>query len=281
MRSARAVSGLTLAIILALTPATTWARQSLSTPSARGKTVTPAFEGWYANKDGSFSISFGYYNRNSDEVLDIPIGPDNFVSPGDPNQGQPTRFYAKRHWGVFVVNVPADFGKKQVVWTVKLRGETYAIAGSLRPEWEIDALEGEAGSGNTPPMLRFSESGPAGAGPAGITIGPLSTKVGAPLLINVWTIDDGNAAGAMASDARSSTPVALAWFKHQGPGDVTFTPATARLTPTGGKGSTNATFSAPGDYIVRVRVNDASGVTGAGHAQCCWTNGYVKVTVSQ
>jgi hypothetical protein len=255
--------------------------QGLAPVSTRGKTVTPAFEGWYENADGTYSISFGYYNRNSDEVLDIPVGPDNFVSPGDQNQGQPTRFYTKRHWGVFVVKVPADFGKKQVVWTLKIRGETFAIAGSLRPEWQIDALEGEAGSGNTPPNVRFSEAGPAGAGPAGITIGPLAAKVGAPLAITVWTVDDGNAAGAMASDARSSTPVSLAWFKHQGPGDVTFTPATARLTPTGGKGSTNAIFSAPGDYIVRVRVNDASGVVGAGHAQCCWTNGYVKVTVSQ
>ncbi len=256
------------------------AAQGLAPVSSRGKSVTPAFEGWYQNKDGTYSISFGYYNRNSDEILDIPVGPDNFISPGDQNQGQPTRFYTKRHWGVFVVKVPADFGSKQVTWTVKIRGETFAIAGSLRPEWEIDALEGEAGSGNTPPTVSFSETGPTGAGPAGITVGPLAAKVGAPLAITVWTVDDGNAFGAMASDARSTTPVSLAWFKHQGPGDVTFTPATVRLTPTGGKGSTNAVFSAPGDYIVRVRVNDASGVAGAGHAQCCWTNGYARVTVS-
>jgi hypothetical protein len=41
-----------------------------------------------------------------------------------------------------------------------------------------------------------------------------------------------------------------------------------------------ATFSAPGEYVVRVRANDASGVAGAGHAQCCWTNGFIKVTVT-
>ena len=281
MRRVRVGSGLALAIVLALAPATAAARQSLGTPSARGKTVTPAFEGWYANRDGTFSISFGYYNRNSDEVLDIPIGPDNFVSPGDQNQGQPSRFYSKRNWGVFAVKVPADFGEKKVVWTVRIRGEVYAIAGSLRPEWQIDALEGEAGSGNTPPVLKFSEAGPDGAGPAGITVGPLTVKVGAPLAVTVWATDDGNASGAMASDARSSTPVSLAWFKHQGPGDVTFSPPTARLTPTGGKASTNMTFSLPGDYVIRVRANDASGVAPAGHAQCCWTNGFVKVTVSQ
>jgi hypothetical protein len=30
-----------------------------------------------------------------------------------------------------------------------------------------------------------------------------------------------------------------------------------------------------------VRANDASGVANAGHAQCCWTNGFVKVTVTR
>ena len=56
-------------------------------PSSRGRTVTPAFEGWYPNKDGTYSISFGYYNRNSEEIVDIPIGPDNFVAPGDAESG--------------------------------------------------------------------------------------------------------------------------------------------------------------------------------------------------
>jgi hypothetical protein len=280
-RAGRFGIGITLTLTLALMATVApLGAQGLATPSTRGRSVTPAFEGWYPNKDGTFSISFGYYNRNSEEVIDIPIGPDNFVSPGPQNQGQPTRFYTKRNWGVFVVTVPANFDKKEVVWTLRYHGETFVIPGNLREEWQIDALEGEAGSGNTPPNLKFSETGPEGAGPGGITIGPLAAKVGAPLAIPVWTTDDGNAAGAMASDARSSTPVALAWFKHQGPGDVTFTPPAARLTPTGGKSSVNATFSAPGDYVIRVRVTDASGITGAGHAQCCWTNGFVKVTVS-
>ena len=75
--------------------------------------------------------------------------------------------------------------------------------------------------------------------------------------------------------------VTLTWFKHQGPGTVKFTPPTARVPVTGGSASTAATFSEPGDYIVRVRANDASGLAGAGHAQCCWTNGFVKITVNR
>jgi hypothetical protein len=279
MLNGRMALSCTLAALSAAYSTPTFA-QGLSTPSSRGQTVTPAFEGWYPNPDGTFSISFGYYNRNSEEVLDIPVGPDNFISPGDTNQGQPTRFYTKRQWGVFAVRVPANFGDKRVTWTVKIRGQTFVIAGSLRAEWQIDALEGEAGSGNTPPKLSFEENGPAGAGPAGITFGPVQAKAGVALPITVWATDDGNSFGSIASDGRP-VPVSLTWFKHQGPGDVTFAPPTARLTPTGGKMTTSATFSKPGDYVIRVRANDASGVAPAGHAQCCWTNGFVRVTVSQ
>jgi len=38
----------------------------------RGASITPAYEGWYANPDGSFSLLLGYYNRNTKEALDIP-----------------------------------------------------------------------------------------------------------------------------------------------------------------------------------------------------------------
>ena len=44
-----------------------------------GQTVTPAYEGWYENEDGSLALSFGYYNRNTEEVVNIPIGPSNRI----------------------------------------------------------------------------------------------------------------------------------------------------------------------------------------------------------
>ncbi|HEY6372714.1 MAG TPA: hypothetical protein VIX37_19200, partial [Candidatus Sulfotelmatobacter sp.] len=46
---------------------------------ARGQDVTPAFEGWIANPDGTFTLYFGYMNRNYEEELDIPIGPNNNI----------------------------------------------------------------------------------------------------------------------------------------------------------------------------------------------------------
>jgi hypothetical protein len=272
-------AGITFA--LAASAPITGQQLPLSPAPRTGAIVTPVFEGWYPNKDGTFSISFGYFNRNSEEAIDVPIGPDNSIGPGEPNQGQPSHFEPKRHWGVFAVKVPADFGKKEVVWTLKVHGQSNAIPGNLHPNWQIDALEGEAGSGNTPPVLRWSETGPEGAGPGGIVGAPITASVGKPVTITVWAKDDGKASGSVASAGRGAVPVTLTWFKHQGPGTVKFTPPTARVPVTGGSTSTTATFSEPGDYIVRVRANDASGVAGAGHAQCCWTNGFVKITVTR
>jgi hypothetical protein len=52
--------------------------------------VTPVFEGWYRNPDGSYSLSFGYFQPECPEVLDIPIDPTHHARR--PNAGQPTRF---------------------------------------------------------------------------------------------------------------------------------------------------------------------------------------------
>jgi hypothetical protein len=275
------VRGKPLAVVVTIAFTTIGAAQvPLAPVRASGQSVTPAFEGWYKNPDGSYSISFGYFNRNSKEILEIPIGADNNIAPGAENQGQPTSFQPRRHWGVFAVILPATVDpKSKVVWTLNNRGERYAISGSLNPLWEIDALQGEA-SDNTPPSLRFSETGAEGQGPAGITVGPLSATVNTPLPLSVWVRDDGRGVASIASSGRATTPtVALAFFKHQGPGDVAFTPATARVPAAGGSAATTATFTRPGEYILRVRAND-SAVASAGHAQCCWTNGFIRVTVT-
>jgi hypothetical protein len=242
-----------------------------------GQSVTPAFEGWYKNPDGTYSLSFGYFNRNESEIVEVPIGPNNFVSGGTPDRGQPATFYEQRHWGVFTVVVPADFkAGDKVVWTLIFRGDTTRIPGHIRPNWQIDALEGEAGS-NKPPTIKFAEDGPAGAGPGGIKGPALTAKVGAPLELKAWVTDDGRTRGSVAGAGRGVP--SLRWFKHAGPGTVTFANPAPRPAADKGLASTTATFSAPGDYVVRLRANDGA-VASAGHSQCCWSNGYVKVTVT-
>src|SRR5271166_5293224 len=98
-----------------------------------GQSVTGAFEGWFQNPDGSFSILLGYFNRNLKEKLDIPIGPNNRIEPGGPDQGQPTHFLPRRQWGVFTLTVPKDFGDKKLTWTLVAHQQTTVIPMSLDP----------------------------------------------------------------------------------------------------------------------------------------------------
>src|SRR5690349_11210837 len=121
-----------------------------------GQSVTGAFEGWFKNQNGTFSLLFGYYNRNQKQELEMPVGPNNRINPGGPDQGQPTHFMPGRQWGLFTVTVPADFGSKKLTWTLVSAGQTLAIPGSLNPLWEISAFR-EPTTGNTPPVIRFGD----------------------------------------------------------------------------------------------------------------------------
>src|SRR5438309_4739168 len=152
-----------------------------------GQGVTGAFEGWFKNQDGTLSLLFGYYNRNQKEDLEIPIGPNNRIDPGGPDQGQPTHFLPGRQWGVFTVTVPADFGANKLTWTLVSNGQTLAVPGSLNPLWEINAFK-EPTIGNTPPIIRFN-SNISVQGPRPISTA-LSAAVGKPLTLTVAVSDD-------------------------------------------------------------------------------------------
>ena len=252
--------------------------------STSGLTVTPAFEGWYQNDDGTYSLSFGYFNRNSDEIIEIPVGSDNMIEPADLAQNQPTRFEEGRHWGTFAVRIPGDFGDQLVTWTLKVRGKTFMVPGHLRPEYAIDALGGGA-HGNTPPVLRFEGGGPEviGPGASGFVFGPLHTSVGEPVEITLYADDAGTGPsiggfGGFGGGA-NRTLATLTWFKHQGPGEVTFAEASHRVRDAEVAAVNSVTFGAPGEYVIRIRATD-SGVSTSGHAQCCWSNGFVAVSIN-
>jgi hypothetical protein len=131
-----------------------------------GQYVSPAFEGWEENDDGSFSLVFGYMNGNWEERLDVPVGTDNHISPGPADQGQPTHFLPRRARYVFKVRVPADFGDQEMVWTLTSKGVTEAAYGSLRLDYKLDynviasetgalgiGLSSEESRANTPPTV--------------------------------------------------------------------------------------------------------------------------------
>jgi hypothetical protein len=310
-------------------------------PHDSGQTVTPAFEGWWQNSDGTYNLLFGYLNRNRKEVLDIPIGPNNHMGPGLPDQGQPTHFLPRRQKGVFTVTVPKDFGDQQLTWTIVSNGHTLSVPGHLGAAWIINPMS-EIGIGNTPPTISFDEKGPSVQGPRPVVV-ERTAKAGEPLSLDVFAADDDKSLGiivlrvvlevaldshkdqpgaaSLAAAVRAAGPggdavatpqlleaaaaagmdadtislfkggpsVTLTWQKYRGPGEVIFSESKPRVDEVAGseapikgafngKGTTTATFSEPGEYILRVVANDSSG-PGGGDFICCWTNGEVKVKV--
>lgn len=247
--------------------------------------ITGAFEGWFKNPDGSFTLLLGYFNRNDKGEMDIPVGPANHIDPGGPDRGQPTHFLPLRQWGMFGVRVPADFGEKKITWSITANGKTSVIPASLLPDYEVSPFREEA-VGNTPPIFRFDDAGPSVQGPLGLTISR-TTSVANPLTITVFVSDDEKWTTLSGARPRTlGTPVTIRWTKFRGTGDVVFSPERPKveaLEPKGGakfsgKATTSVKFSAPGDYVLHVVANDYSG-DGGGGEQCCWTFGDVKVQV--
>lgn len=133
-----------------------------------GQPVVPVFEGWERKTDGSFDMLFGYLNRNYVEEVVVPVGPANSFEPEGPDLGQPAYFYPRVHHFVFRVNVPKDWGTKEVVWTLTTNGKTERAYGSLVPRWEIDPLvEIQNGGGGSGPGTVKTHQPPA------ITIEPV------------------------------------------------------------------------------------------------------------
>ena len=267
------------------------ARQLPSEPRRQfGAGITGAFEGWFESPDGSRSFLVGYLNRNTTQVLDVPIGPNNRIEPGGPDMGQPTHFLPGRRYGMFVVPVPKDFPSDQrLTWTIVANGQATSIPLRLHPDYVVSPFK-EIAAGNTPPVLQFVQNGPSLQGPVAsmIAAATRTAVVGAALRLTLWASDDEKyTSGTNAPQRNPPPPVRLTWSKFRGPGEVTFdksNPPVEKLTGGGaafnGTATTSATFSEPGDYVLHVTANDSSG-DGGGGFQCCWTTALVKVAVTR
>jgi hypothetical protein len=223
---------------------------------SRGRDVTPAYEGYRRNADGTYTMYFGYLNRNYEEELDIPIGPDNNVDPGG-DRGQPTHFYPRRNSFLFTVVVPKDWGlERKVVWTLTIRGKTNQAKGWLQPEWEINdeiVMMNSAGAAdleNKPPVI-------TGAGPQTVTLPNTVT-------LTATAQDDGRPRSRRVNldpeGADASAPgLSVRWIHYRGPAGVKFGPGAAAsgyekpVTAT-----TTASFKTPGIYVLRAVASDGS-----------------------
>jgi hypothetical protein len=228
--------------------------QSLS--YSKGQNIAPAYEGWEQAADGTKYFLFGYMNRNWDEEIDVPIGPDNGFNIGGADQGQPTHFLPRRNRFVFRVRVPSGFSDKdELVWTLTTHGKTEKAYATLRPDYIVDDVvkaseTGALGAGTSSPEVR-------GNRPPVVSIQEIKArivKVGAPLTLVAEVKDDGIpkprdlsrvAAAQARAAAQSTTPTPsrnpamspptritvgknlglhVSCFVYRGAGKVTFDP---------------------------------------------------------
>src|SRR5262245_45199327 len=255
---------------------------SIPIPYDAGQNIAPVFEGREANPDGTFSMVFGYLNRNYREEPEIPIGPDNSIEPGGPDQGQPTHFYPRRQQFMFKVRVPADFGKKEITWTLTRHGKTDKAVGSLVMEYELSDLvmaqnrgggsaDGAAMKANKAPTVTINA-------PAQQTV-----AVGTGLTLTASASDDGipgstprrtPSASTRKPDAgppplvtiRTASPrnqqvikpnpegLSVTWTHYRGPGKASFEPMSALVKD--GTATTKVSFSHPGRHQIRAYADD-------------------------
>ena len=262
IHSRYAICALALALILVAAPS---ARTQMR--YARGQNVAPAFEGWERNSDGTVNMVFGYLNRNYEEEVDIPIGPNNAVDLGGDDRGQPTHFYPRRQRFIFKVVVPKDWDKsRKVVWTLTSRGRTEMAKGWLQPEWELSP--GVFSENNGGGVLEEGNQAPVTEGSPAETV-----TLPSPLTLRISAIDDGlpkppqrrPTAATATPDPTPANPdprrrtqgLRIRWIQYRGPGKVTFDPANAPAVY--GKPidlTTKVSFSAPGTYLLRAIASD-------------------------
>ena len=241
---------------------------------ARGELVSPVFEGWFRDASGTLMLSFGYFNRNYEQELDIPTGPNNKIEPGPADQGQPTHFVTRRQWGAFAVPVAKDVEKrllaekKSVTWTLRANNQTVTIPANLGPAYAIDALK-EPTVGNTPPVLQFEGASASGTGPLGAKTN-IKAVAGTPVTVKFSITDD-----KRALPQKRNIGVRLVWARYRGAGAVTIGDFTKSVDGNG-EASVTATFAEPGEYVLRVEASD----TEIHDFHCCWSNGYIHATVA-
>ena len=268
-----------------------------------GQNLQPIFHGWSRNADGSFTMHFGYLNRNYVEQLHVPVGANNSMEPGGPDQGQPTFFYSRFRNYAFSVPVPSDWGDRRLIWEVTVNGRTDQAVAWLQSEWEINppgvggpspGLFDSQAAENEPPELSLE------------AVAPVALPQAATLVANVR--DDGLPKGApdidfsnfrfatgqetpptlqpgpLSAEAPVNVPqiaapvgfagsigrrmqgllhegMSVTWTVWRGPAYVSFEPARSQAED--GRAVTTATFTLPGEYVLRATASDRAARTSA------------------
>jgi hypothetical protein len=265
-----------------------------------GQQIIPIYEGWERVPDGSFNMVFGYMNRNYEEEIDLPVGPDNMIEPGPADQGQPTHFYVRRQQFVFKVRVPKDWGKKDLIWTIRANGKTEKAYASLLPFWELGQLVYQENRGSAADITDKPEPNEAPTIKMANGSSQLTARVGETLSLVAEVTDDGHpvprrrAASGAPAVRRDSDGAVISGTGTVGPGGTgprrenPLTQAVVRLEPgtalgvtwvvyrgstdgvkfepqrvpvANGKATASVSFARPGTYVLRGYADDGIYVT--------------------
>lgn len=200
--SERTVVSALFAVGLAMASGPSFAAAQIS--YQRGQNIAPAYEGWIQNDDGTKTMVFGYMNRNWSEEIDVPVGEDNFFTPGPADRGQPTHFRPRRNRFVFMVDLPAGW-EEEVVWTLTTAGRTEMAYGTLGIDQRLDDIviaseTGALGIGASNAEIRANQA-PVLTVESGYEY---SARVGQPVELRVRMDDDGLADALRSWEAREA-----------------------------------------------------------------------------
>jgi hypothetical protein len=239
---------------------------SLGLPQASGAQnyrqlgIYPVFDGWETMPDGSLEFYFGYMNRHTSAVT-IAVGADNGFEPGPVDQNQPTNFLPGRHEHVFTIRKPKGFAGK-LVWTLKSGVGVQKANASTDQLYILEIEEEDPGEHVVPPQ---------------IAAGDASGSVGQPVALTAKVTATAQKERVIEGSGPASASVTVAWSLYRGSGTVSFAAAPGAPAPRapagrGGRaerpvpgvfstscafpiaascGAAQATFSAPGEYVLR------------------------------
>jgi hypothetical protein len=178
----------------------------------------------------------------------------------------------------------------EVVWTLNHATFSYSIPGrATSTAYEMSVAERAFGS--LAPAIRFERDGAESTTREGIMAARVTASVGNPVTLSAYIQDRGNR-GDYPEAGAELFPLGTEWVMHQGPIAPSFDPAlvSGRERMEQGMGAdggnswtqvqTQATFWEPGEYVIRLRVDNFLALDSQFDNMCCWTNAYVPVTVT-
>lgn len=236
----------------------------------RGQPIVPLFDGWFANDDGTRSLCFSYFNLNTEQSFDIPVGSNNHLSDDSYAVLLPTHFDPlppryRRKFCTFTVEVPQSFGREDTItWNLSSNGQNLSVPGHVKPAYVLDEPR-SLGRGDEAPLVKLSESAEGIRGRRGVRQEDgLQATVNTPFELRAWV-------------EHSDPEVWVGWAMHSGPGNVDFDVAEYELMLTGEPARTTLIFDEPGDYVIRLQTIDD---IAAFEFYCCHTNAFFHVSVT-